>query len=144
MCIYGMWLYNTVSYLQETSSETTFQELVGVFCHSSFELLAIFDRRVCWHFPFLRNPENHCQETSYKIFCFAEDDWPTQAQSATNSVRAQGVWHEDRIAISSECSDRDIYPRSFDLSVRHNCSYTIVALQTFQHDFVSHSFIIYL
>ena len=38
MWIYGMWLYNTV--------KQTFQELVGVFCHSSFELLAIFDPRV--------------------------------------------------------------------------------------------------
>eukprot|EP00438_Fugacium_kawagutii_P000299 Skav205260 [mRNA] locus=scaffold1841:98281:100035:- [translate_table: standard] len=29
------------------------------------------------------------QETFYKIFCYAEDDWPTQAASASTSVEAQ-------------------------------------------------------
>ena len=26
------------------------------------------------------------QETGYKIFCYAEDDWPTKAQSVTTSA----------------------------------------------------------
>ena len=32
-------------------------------------------------------------ETSYVVFCFAEDDWPSQAVSGQVGMGTSGSWH---------------------------------------------------